>query len=539
MAFFGLFGRKKEIAPSINENLITITPEQAEINAHNQYILEQVKKSYNLSLDPRDPDYNFRVASAFASIYSKISETRKKLIIEVDRISQFYLVDVIVTHLSEDALAPEISTGLIINATSDDKIIQKEINYLDEKFGFDEIAASVAPDLIKYGEVTLSTVVNPSSSSTGKYIKNSDSVADKNFGLCELNDDVDQGTVVGISKYKDILGFLVQDKNGKVSLKEPADYVKFSLSSQKIKLDVFKEFGITSNNIPDALKKVPRYVRTGKSIIFPIISKLKELELLEALVPATKLSKLSNGSIIGVQVPTGYDVNQAMQAVKQIENLINKKISVDPKTQSISVENIMSTSGRCKVVPIFGDKGTLSKLDYKSDEPDDLLSSIDDIRRVILTSAGLPYEIIFDSDEKGNKGELLKKHARYLRKLKIIQKAIEEGIRQMIYIHLANKGISFNTEDIKVEFFNKLVEIDNLDKLEFMDTTIAMLKNQRDFVFELANKDSNPYFADRIKVNAFMEYLNEQFNVIGYNNIIDVDGDGKAEGTWDKLKEVV
>ena len=46
------------------------------------------------------------------------------------------------------------------------------------------------------------------------------------------------------------------------------------------------------------------------------MSKIKELELLEQLVPATKISKLSNGTILGMQVPPNYNVEKGLAAAK-------------------------------------------------------------------------------------------------------------------------------------------------------------------------------------------------------------------------------
>jgi hypothetical protein len=512
---------------------------------------------------------DYQVAAAYGAVYMKVADTRKKLIREVDKMRYFYLVDVIISQFVEDALAPEIGTGDILSVSSGREDLQKEIDLLEEKFDLDQLALSIAPDMIAYGDYTLATTIVPKpgvNKVDGVKLntegKNEDLVSvvkatdfpiqttksqqqvipltsnpahDDGFGLMEINDIVEQGTVVALTQYSDTTGYISMSKDGKVKKHETADFVKFSLSSQRIRIDLHKEFSVNTRQVPEELKNIPRYIRVGRSIIYPVISKLKELELLEALVPATKLSKLATGTVVGVQVPAGYDIQKAMEASRHVEQILNKRMGVDDRLGELTIENIMNTTGRIKVVPIFGDKGQLSKLDYQSDEPDQLLASVDTIRKVICSSVGIPYEILFGSDSEIKKGEILKKYARYLRKLKSIQKAIEEGMRQLVYIHLVNKGYQFTNEDIKVEFYNKLIEIDNLDKLEFIDTTIGLLDNARKFVMDLADKTQNPLFADKVNVEDFMEFLNNHLKVIGFTNLIHIKqdkvvGDTKVQG---------
>jgi len=444
---------------------------------------------------------DYAIAAAYSAVYTKVSNTRRKLIGEVDRMRQFYMVDVILTQLTEDALVPEISTGEILEVTSPRIDIQKEIDYLEEKFDLDQFVLSILPDFLAYGEYSIETVIEP----------------DK--GLVDLLDTVEQPNVVALSKFNSIEGYLVIDDHGRITKREIADFLKFSLQAQRVKIDLYQEFSSGVSGIPKALRDVPRFVRVGRSIIYPVIPKLKELELVEALVPATKLSKLSSGTLIGVQVPPGYEIDKALEAAKKIENIINKKVGVDPKLGELTIENIMSAAGRLKVVPIFGDKGQLNPLNYKTEEPDELLSSITDIRRTILTAVGIPYEIVYGGEDRDTKkGEILRRYGRYLRKLKAIQKSIEEGIRSLVYIHLVNKGISFSANDIKVEFYNKIVDMDSLDRLEYMDITIGLLGNVFDFVSRVDEK-----FENVMRREEFLRFLNNELNVVGFNDVLDVE----------------
>ena len=458
-----------------------------------------------------------RVVAAFGTIYSTVSSFRRDIIHDVDKIRRFYLVDVILSQLTEDALAPDSTTGDIVRVWSKNPEVQKEIDALNDDFDFDDLISDIAPDMIAYGEYHMRTIIDlpvkdkPTNDPNGKPVDTTPK------GIVDIMDNVDQSKIVAITKSGRIESYLVENEKHKLALHEPADFIKFTLGNQKLRIDLWKEFG--GNNYKgsqEIIKKLPKYIRMGKSLLYPIIGKIKELELLEAIVPAAKLSKLSAGTLIGVNLPAGVEIDKAMQASRKIEGMINKKVGIDQQRGEITLESIISSAGKLKVVPLLGDKGTLQKLDYQSDEPDNLLAAVEDIRKAILGTIGVPYEIIYGGG--ASKGEILKKYARYLRKLKTVQKCLVDGLRQIIYIHLANKGVKYQENDINIEFRNKLIEIDNLDRLEFMDTTIALLKNMKEFVFELAAEDSP--VKDDIDLEEFKSILAEQLETVGMASIL-------------------
>jgi hypothetical protein len=521
--------------PWMRKTIESKTPEGVALSDHQMAILDNIIPGFAKAKDPnllealipgfndpaslsqriqaRSEDMamtNYQSIAAYGTIYTNISGYRKDVVKEVNKIRTFYLVDVILNQVVEDALAPDVSTGDILKVWSENPTIDAEIKKMNERYDFDDLVCDIAPDMLAYGDYVLKTDIP---------------IKDKNDkpGLQDIHDTVDQEKVVAITKRGKVEKYLVENKDGKLEISEPANYIKFTLGNHKIRVDLRKEYSNTADK-DDILSKVPKHIRIGKSLLYPVIAKIKELELLEQLVPATKLSKLSSGTLIGVQLPPGVEIDKAMQAARKIEGMINKKIGIDIQKQELTLESIISAAGRLKVVPLLGDKGTLQKLDYKSDEPDDLLRSVEDVRKVICTSIGVPYEIIFGGTE-ANKGEILKKYARYLRRLKSIQKAIAEGIREMISIHLANKGVTFKEADVKVEFRNKLIEIDNLDRLEFVDTTINLLANQIKFVNDLRADES--VLKDSINVDEFRKVIHEQLTTIGLGSIISMPDDKK------------
>lgn len=492
----------------------------------------------------------FKAALAYAAVYTKVTNVRLDMLKEIEKMRFFYLVDVLLSQMTEDALAPELGTGDVLTVSSEKPDQQKEIELLNERFNFDQLATNICPDLLAGGEYIIATEVKPVRSIKDKTLEEPEESIEKSknrlteklhsknrkkitketvkeqkddadgidTGLIALHDIVEQGTVVALSKDGVVESYLIKATDSKVDKREPADFIRFALDSQRIRVDLVNEFSFDRKSVKDIFKDIPRFVRVGKSCIWPVLGKIKELQLLETLVPATKINKLTTGSLVGVQVPPGYSIENALEAAKKVENTINKKVGIDEKLGEINIENILSAAGKTKVVPLFGEKGQLEKIDFRSDEPDELLSSIGDLRRLISSSIGVPYELIFGGED-GSKGEILKRYARYLRKLKSIQRAIQDGIKQIVFIHLANKDIEFEPEDISIEFKNKLVEIDNLDRLEFTDTTLSMVNNVKQFVFELIETDSPLKEAVNLKV--FVEWMNDQLSTVGFDKLVD------------------
>jgi len=514
---------------------------------------ETLKESF---LYGRGGDYDFYTSTSLASIYTKVSTQRKEIFRKIDRIKRYYIVDLVLSQIGDDALSPEVGTHKVIEIGSLDPIINKELKALQDRVDLNSLIKDVSSDLYAYGEYYLSTVIRPKNKDKEKPLKIApghspfmyqeavsksdisedlleDMVINKKirfkhsvseFGLLNVLDNVDQGQIVTLTYHGEVSLYLMVNGLGQLEVREPADFIRFALPGHRIRIDLHKEleYLIQNKNMiknTGLAEKIPRYLRVGKSLIWPIIDKLGELEILEALVPATKLNKITAGSIVGINVPTGMDIDKAITATKKIEQILNRKTGVDPATGELTVADIISAAGRVKAVPIFGDKGTLSPLNYNTDDPEELLSAIQDIRRTICESIGVPYELIFKSEEQ-SKGQILKKYARYLRKLKGIQLALEEGVRQMIYIHLANAEIDFNEKDVYVKFFTPLVDVDNLDQLEFTDASVGILSNLLDFIQRIGETE---FLSGRINNRAIIDYINAHLGTVGLGDLLFTD----------------
>lgn len=501
--------KKVDEGVSIQKPAVDLSTIQG-INEYTQALKEAGETRY---IDQQLKNFQkFYVLTAYSQMHTLVSQQLNTIVKTMEGIKSFYLVDVILNQFTEDTLAPRISSDNLFNYSSKDPKIQELLNELKEELNLDQIIQNITPDLCLYGEYTLSTII------------------EKNSGLVDLADDVDQGKVISLYQNGDIEGYLVVNElTGVVERRELADYVKFSLGGQRIKVqfdDSVKALAARNPDIERYLKSVPRYLRVGKSLLYPIVSKLKELELLEKLVPATKINKLSQGNIVALPVPDGYDLEKGLEAARRVEGLVNKKVMVDPQLGEITVEAILSTAGKTRVIPTFGDKGRFDKMDFKADDADDLFSNTVEIRNLILDAVGVPSELIFRS-EGNSKNETLKRNAKYLRKLKLIQKSLTEGLKTIAEIHLQNLGLEYDSNDIEINFINTLIEIDNLDKLEHADVTLSVLKNVKDFFIDLGSSDSP--FKNSIKWNKVNAWMESNLRTVGLSDALDTFEEGGAD----------
>jgi hypothetical protein len=469
----------------------------------------------------------YNILQAYAGIYTKVTGSMDKIIKSVDEIRGFYLVDVVLGQITEDALSPQIGTNEILKIKHPNRKIEKILQKLEKDLALDQLILNITPDLLAYGEYVLKVDFGKplqfkDELTTGKTV-----VKQTGKGIVAIRDVVEQGKVVSLTQDADYKGYLAMEEDGKI-VKYPTSYfVKFTLSGQRVrvKLEDQVPFYNRKNNakIQDLLEKLPRFIRVGKSVIYPFISKFKELELLEKLIPASKISKLSNVNLVGMQVPPKYDLEQGLHAAKRVEGIVNNKVGVDRKLGEVTVQSVLSLAGRTKVIPLFGEKGSLEKLDFKNDEADDLTGSAKDVREIIMDSIGIPFELVFKS-EGDNKGELLKRYARYLRKLKNVQRSIVEGVKQICKIHMESLGEEFDETELEVEFLNKLIEIDNLDKLEHADVTVSLLGNVKNFFSDLT-EDGSPY-RDSIDLNHVADFIDQNLRTIGLSDAIKTKNEG-------------
>jgi hypothetical protein len=439
---------------------------------------------------------NHDVRESWMQLYMKTVQSRKQFIREMDKVKSFYLVDALARGVADDALTPDITSGEIIQLGSNDKAIAKELEVLQNRFDFDQLINDFIIDLLRQGEHILSHTVK------------------KGEGVVDIRDDVDQTNVLAFYKYGFPAVYLMN--TGKdMKIYPPYAYSHFAINRYKLRVQVQREFG--DQWVPGVLDEytqtLPSYVRAGRSIFYGVLSKIKELMLIELLIPTKKLNDIMKGNLVGLRMPQGTSAKDGFEATRTYEKFLNKKVGLDRGTEDFSAADIASIAGLLRVMPIFGDKGTLESLsDVKEDRSlESLEDRIEDSRRVVCTSVGYPYELLFSSEGE-RRGELLKRYGRYIRTLKSIQTSVVIGMKQICLAHLVNCGIQVTPDDIIVDFRNKLIDVDELDKIELLDAVMGIVENVNGTVTGfLENED----LAGIVDLEKYKAWLHAQVSIFG------------------------
>jgi hypothetical protein len=445
---------------------------------------------------------NHEVRDSWAQLYMKTVQSRKQFIREMDKVKSFYLVDALARGVADDALTPDTTTGEVIQLGSNDKAVQKELDVLQSRFDFDQLINDFIIDLLRQGEHVLSHTVR------------------KGEGVVDIRDDVDQTNVIAFYKYGFPATYLTNTGKNMLLL-PPYAYSHFAINRYKLRIQVQREFGDNWNmfDMDEQTRMLPSYVRAGRSIFYGVLSKIKELMLIELLIPTKKLNDIMKGNLVGLRMPQGTSAKDGFEATRTYEKYLNKKVGLDRGAEEFSAADIASIAGLLRVMPIFGEKGTLESLaDIKEDRSLEALEDrIEDTRRVVCTSVGYPYELLFSSDGD-RRGELLKRYGRYVRTLKSIQSSIAIGMKQICLAHVVNRGIQITPDDIIVDFRNKLIDTDELDKVELLDAVMGIIENVNGTVEGFLE---NEQLSDMIDVKKYASWLHQQVSIFGpeYNFI--------------------
>ena len=416
------------------------------------------------------------------AIYAKNMNSKSQVVGEIDKIRNSAISSGIVDVLLNDALAPNIATNDIIKISStDNEVINESLKELQEAVDLDSLVMDIADDLINYGEYIMTPVVEE-----GK-------------GITAINDNVGQGEVTAIYQGHMPVGYIKQLPGfNKMEICGADDYIHFCLGRSKLRI---KLEGMAWGKSVGTRKE---YVRIGRSVFYGVLNEINELNLLKSLVPASYVQKINATTLIGISMPENTLPEDAFKICRRYETVLNKLTSFDSSTGAMTVADILNQAGKFKVVPVFGgDKGKLEKMDPRFDSLIDI-SLLKTLKEDIFGSIGIPYSFIYGGTSI--KGTELKQFARYVRKILMIQFAIRHGLIQIVNIHLKAKGQKAAQNSIKVQFTNALISVDELDKIEFLDTLLNSIGTAVSTLNDIALKSGSSVNKEKMQdfVNRFL-----------------------------------
>lgn len=419
-----------------------------------------------------------------------------------EELRRYYIAETILETMAEDALNSN-ERGEILEFVSEDANIKDRLDELKKTFDFDNMVTEIVEDLITFGEYTMRLEVK------------------EGYGVTGICDDVNPVGVLAFYERGVPSNFMIY-MDGQYQIMPANQYAHFVLGGKKerIRLDeaIDPDYQINMSKIdPELAKRLPDYVRVGKPTFFKVISKLRELQILEQLLVALKLNQITQSKFIGIKVPSSMAPKKVRALLDEIEDMLNSQTGLDMATGQVTIADIMTIAGRFKALPDFTDeKGSLKPLDLREDGTvDDLLKTIDNMRQIILSSIGIPYSLIYGMENQGgvkenSRANEIRRYGRYARKLIKIQQAIAKGLKQIAVIHLKNSGVEDVTWDsFDVAFKNTMVDASCLEKMEVDDVKQEMVGRKVDLITKvLAVEEMRP----EVNWEGIFEWLEEAFN---------------------------
>ena len=421
--------------------------------------------------------------------------------------------------------------------------IQNVINDLEKKFLLKSKFKNILFDLMLLGEWMWST----------KYEKTYDS---KTGGLVEISDNKLVDNIIGIYRGEEISSYIELttssqgDPAGGIVELESDSILHLILNPGTIRFyinDTLTAAGITSNNyglsnrmvagwnsnsnssgfnssnsIDDpsnnyrqpmdkpelGSKMLSKYIRTGRSILYSSLRTLEKLALLEMTNLALLLKRALSPTIMNVQVPESYSYKKALEAATAYEQWFYDAQEETRNTFSstgqdnLNFNRILELSQKLKCMPVWGDsKGALQTLDL-SDTRDNR-EAIEDLKRELSTTSGLPYYYFNPESGTMEKKEALKGHAKYARKLHLLQQSLANSVIELHYNNLKYKGYKVNKEDLAVKFKS----IVNSDSLESIEEIINLFTALNEIVASLDNYAASQALHIKVVTKAFMKYF--------------------------------
>jgi hypothetical protein len=431
------------------------------------------------------------------------------IIKNVDEVKDFYMSQMIIQRIFDDALNPSADSDDLFNISivdSEDNVnerLTKIANNFKREFNVEKLVSDISPDIIAYGFYYIRLDV-----------ANKDQ---QNKGIINIHDDVESDKVIPIFRDNQIAYFNVIKEDGSIIQEPPYKYVFFNYNQKRKKVK-------THLNDTEAI-----FFRMGQGVLDPVIPQLKNLYLLEGMLYINMIKKALKQPILSVSVPDKTKPEEAVNIARTYERLVNKNladIEIDFDNVRKTLDDILKNVGNVKVIPGWGDKGSIEKTDFRDDESfSDIKEKIEDLRTTILQTEGISAQIL----ETGmTRVEHIQQSVRYAKKVKSFQNSLIHSIRQLFLIHLQNLGYNIDHKNINVTF-NGVIDLHDLEKIEYLNMTLELLDGVNSFVSDI--RDGGEESGIKVDENLLASFYNKSFNKILEKDIFILKEEPKKEDT--------
>lgn len=424
---------------------------------------------------------------------SGVVGTRKDLIRSYDSVRMVDIVQTILSVIINDSFYciddnDEIFSVVYDEGSEKESNTQKKVNDIISdfivKFSIQPLIQNIMEDFLLYGEYPLRVIISRNRK-----------------GIIDIREDIDPITTIGVYKINEPLFFLERNPSAHTgyTIRSPKEIVHFNLSPTKIRIKSYDGF--------HREKIIPEYVRIGKSVIYPALQKIKQLQTIEWSSIITDLKKAIAPILVSVSVPQNSQAEDVTEIIKKYEQHLQEVYRGMPDLENPTIGDMLSSVANFRVIPNFTDgKGSIQTLDMMSGQQD-IDMRIDRQRFSIAMSVGMPpYYVVPGQEGNGlaSKTEMLKIHTRYSRMLSSIQNAVRDGIRRLVCLHVINKGICIDPKLVKVKFKN-IINVEHLDKMEYAVASAQTINDVWNTLSAILSSDEVPA---KLNGKVFVEMVN-------------------------------
>jgi len=439
--------------------------------------------------------------------------TTKLLYKRMSTIRDTYIVDLALQLLVNDALAPDPFTGEIFKIICNDehpesKRANRLIEQFMEHFQVNRIIEKIAPDAIFWGEYSM-TIQTNKGTDKGEY------QGQPGVGITKIVDASPPGTIFGMFEGVHPKYFMRLKKGinttvqGQMERLEPTSVWHIGVFPQYV------DFSLGYGNMYyDDSNVIGQKFQIGRPLFYSAYDQVLELYAFERAQWEKEYGDLRRRGLVSVQAPSGLDLNGMREFTRFYEKILNDTSGPTSMGDLQGLDAInaqMATLSNVRVIPTQPDRGKMDVVDLKI-AADNLMEKINDRRKIILESRGIPYDYALGARDGGKVN--IRQHVVYARRLAQIQNGFGLSLQRLIRTHLINSGIYVSLKDIKINFY-KTVNVATLEAMEAMDTRVAFLANFDD---RMAQWRQDPIIAKYINVSEYMRFIDK--------SVTEVDGTG-------------
>ncbi|MCI4409114.1 MAG: hypothetical protein JHC26_08490 [Thermofilum sp.] len=432
-----------------------------------------------------------------AQVLGQPVQDKQKMMEVVEAYKDTFFHQMIVNLLVDDALSVDPVSGDVVALSTVNEYLKPVVDGLQERIDLDAFISSIIEDVVAYGDYIVRVVHD------GKRV-------------VALEDDIDQKKAVVVYKAGKpvcLIDHSELTKNSDSGMLDYTEFVHFSVNPRKIRLKLPENIYARTDSI-----EFTEYVRVGKPLFWGLWDLLNSLYILMVFYPVFCVQKLNASTVVGIKVPAETSMQRAWEVARKYQELLNVYTTVDERGR-VALVDVIDTVGKYKVVPVWGDEKGFIQLNEPRFDESYALDIVDELKVTLCASLGVPYSFLFGSREGATKLDTLKGFSRYVKKVASIQRAVREGLYQLVRIEARLQGFGdVAVEDIDVRFRNALISTEHLDKLEFVAGMIETVRGAVDAVNEIASALDGSVDKDKIT-----EFLNEYLGLIGLDGAIKVD----------------